>query len=176
MSKILVVVDMQEGFRYSQTEAILPNIIKLLARFGDSTLFTQFIDMAGSPFEKLLRWKKFQNSQNRQLLAELRSFPKPQNTFTHKGYSLFTSELEAFLAKHHRSTWYLCGIFTDVAIVQTALELFDRDIEVKVIADACASPNDFHYSGIHQAALETIRHAIGSQNVLKTDSIELDFK
>ncbi len=58
---LLIIFDMQEGFRYENVEKLIPNINKLINKINKYIIFTVFDNKKNSFFEKQLNWKKFEN-------------------------------------------------------------------------------------------------------------------
>ena len=73
MNKILLIIDMQEGFRKKESEKIIPNIIELKKYFKEKIIFCNFVNKKNSQFEKQLNWKKFQTKKDQELFIELAS-------------------------------------------------------------------------------------------------------
>ena len=69
MKKILLVVDMQNGFaRYDQTIKLTVKIRKLLEReLFDSVIATRFLNDDNSIYEKLFGWKRLKTKEDREL-------------------------------------------------------------------------------------------------------------
>ena len=164
--KALIVIDMQEGFRHAESEAITRKILKLARGFRGEVIFSVFIDKPNSMFERELHWPKFQSAKNQELFKELR--PVARTIVQHKGYSVLTNRLRKLLKEKKIESVYLCGIYTDVCVIKASMDLFDNGIDVKVIADACAS---LHGDGNHRYALDSLRHIIGTKNVIEASNL-----
>jgi|SRR3989344_982970 len=162
--KALIVIDMQEGFRYPETEAIIPDIITEIKRFEGLVIFTQFFDAKNSLFERQLKWNKFQKEENQKILKELDKYDKI--VFRHFGYTAIASELIEFLKKGNVKQTYLAGIYTDVSVLKSAMDLFDHGFEVFVLRGACASVHQDQNHNLHESGLESISHVIGQDHVI----------
>ncbi len=166
MAEMLLVIDMQGGFRSVASEAIVENILALRRSFQGEVVFSKFINRNGSLFEKQLGWTGLQTKHDRALFSELEA---PGNIeMEHDSYTVLTDVLIRFIREKNITTFYLCGIYTDVCVLKTAMDLFDRGYSVFVIADACSS---FHGEQHHNSAIESLRHIIGEQHVLSTADI-----
>lgn len=163
-NKALIVIDMQEGFRYPETEAIIPKIIYEIDKFDGSKIFTQFFDVSGSLFETQLKWTKFQDEKNQKILKEFNKYEKI--IFRHSGYSAITPELIDSLRKENISQVYLSGIYTDVSVLKSAMDLFDKGFEVFMLKNACASIHKNQNFDLHESGLKSISHIIGKDHII----------
>lgn len=155
---------MQEGFKYHESEVILPNIVRLKKMFNGKTVFAKFTNKKGSLFESQLKWTKFQNEDDKKLFTELQS---PGNIeFYHEGYTVLGKDLIKFIKDNRIGEVYICGVYTDVCVTKTAMDLFDNNIKAFVIEDAC---NSLHGKSYHDSAIETLKHILGKQQIISTD-------
>ena len=76
-----------------------------------------------------------------------------------------STELEQLLHGRGVQTVVVCGVLTDVCVSATARGAADRDFEVIVVEDACATMSE----ALHRAALEIIGLSFG--RVVNTDEI-----
>ncbi|RJQ15515.1 isochorismatase family protein [Candidatus Woesearchaeota archaeon] len=166
MKKLLLVIDMQEGFRSKASEKILPNIEKLMAHFSEDVIFCCFRNEKNSFFEKTLHWKRFQKESDVALMKELQSYCHKK--YYHAGYTVLTSALRNHIKNKQIEKISLCGVYTDVCISKAAMDLFDRKISVAVVADACTS---LHGNGAHAAAVKSLQYVIGKKHILSTAEI-----
>lgn len=154
---------MQEGFRYATNLKIVSNINKLINNFNGEIVFLQFINKKGSRFEKQLKWKKFQNKKDQEILKEIKiNIPKNYKKFKHYNYSILTREV---LNEIKNKEIYICGFYTNLAIIKTAIDLFDLNKKCFIIEDACAA--QFKQS-FKNSAIESLTHIIGKKQILKT--------
>ncbi len=164
----LLIIDMQEGFRFPETEKIAQSLRDNLSQFEGKIVFACFKDVIGSRFEKDLKWTIFQNIEKQKILSELKDMAEDKEIIFHSGYGI---KIPQDLIKSGDKI-FLAGIFTDVCILHTALELFDQGIDVYVIEDWCASPNNHYNKETHSCALETIRQAIGKDKVIQSSNLK----
>ena len=163
---LLVFIDLQEGFRSVELLSILPKIKQLIINFNGIKVYSFFENEINSQFEQILQWKKFQKDSDQKLIKELTGYPFRH--FKHKGYTVLTDELLQHIQEQKISTLYLAGIYTDVAIVKTAMDAFDKNIKVKIIGDACTS---LHGKNAHKQAIDSLKHIIGRQNIVQTKEL-----
>ena len=82
--------------------------------------------------------------------------------------NLSLDKLKGFISKNRISKVYLCGIYTDVCIIKTAMDLFDYNIKTFVIEDAC---NSLHEKKNHDSAIDTLKNILGKKNILLTKDV-----
>lgn len=92
-----MIIDMQEGFRFKESEAIIPKIKWLSCNFDGDVAFSCFENKKGSMFEKSLKWKRFQKKREQELFKELRDVTARK--FRHSGYTVLNKVLLAFINK-----------------------------------------------------------------------------
>lgn len=163
MKKVLLVIDMQEGFRYPETVKIIPKINKLITKFNGEIVFLQFINKKESLFEKQLNWQKFQNKNDQEIFKELKN--EKFKKYKHSTYSVLTKEILKLIKNKEI---YICGIYTDVTIIKTAMDLFDLNKKCIIIEDACAG--QFKKS-LHQSAIKSLTHIIGKPQIKKVNEV-----
>lgn len=166
MVNLLLIIDMQEGFRSAESEAILSNLLKLKNSFKGKIVFSKFINNKNSLFEKQLDWTRFQNKKDKKLFSELQTSNNIK--LEHDTYTVLNEELKEFISKNKITKVYLCGVYTDVCIIKTAMYLFDNKIETFVIEDAC---NSLHGKKNHNSAIDSLRHILGKKKILLTSDI-----
>jgi len=166
MESLLLIIGMQKGFRYAGSEALLPNLLKLKKSFKGKIVFSKFVNDKDSLFEKQLNWTEFQNEEDKKLFSELRASNNIE--FEHNGYTVINEALLQFIKENKIIKVYLCGIYTDVCITKTAMDLFDKGIETFVIEDAY---NSLHGKSIHDSAIESLRHILGKKQILLTNDV-----
>ncbi|MDD5625989.1 MAG: cysteine hydrolase [Patescibacteria group bacterium] len=166
MENLLLIIDMQEGFRHAESESVLPNILKLIKSFKGKIVFSKFVNRKISLFEKQLGWFKFQNPEDQKLFLELQASDNIE--FEHDTYTVLNNSLKEFIRKNTITKVFLCGIYTDVCIIKTAMDLFDNDIETFVIKDAC---NSLHGKKNHDSATDSLVHILGKKHILLTDNV-----
>lgn len=155
---------MQEGFRYPESELIVPKILDEVNSGKYVNIFTKFVDVSGSNFETQLKWTKFQDESNQRVMKEFNNADK--NVFEHNSYTAITSEVLDFFNSNSIKKVYLCGIYTDVSVLKSAMDLFDAKYEVFVLKDCCASIHKNQNFDLHQSGLESISHIIGKDHII----------
>ncbi len=168
MPNILIVVDMQEGFRYNNVERIIPKIKMLLGKAKTAAVFTKFVDKKGSEFDIVLHWSKFVRKKDQELLREFARF-SDLKTITHNGLNILTKNMLKEIKRRRANTVYLCGVYSDVSIGKAAMDLFDKKIDVKIVSDATTSQN----AAYNKYVLASLRRVIGKKNIVKSADVAI---
>ncbi|MCB9809545.1 cysteine hydrolase [Candidatus Peribacteria bacterium] len=163
---LCIVIDMQQGFRYPEATAILPQVQQLVERFPGQVVLSLFRNEPGSFFETRLRWKKMQREEERALMPELDRALLPR--FWHSGYTVLTPELVQYIEAYAPDRVYIAGIYTDVCVLHTALSAADHGWHTLVVRDCCASLHGYRH---HVMALETLLYALGEEYMVPLQSL-----
>ena len=169
---VLVVVDVQNGFITEHSEPAVPIIVDLVRRWqasGGEVVFSRYLNYAGSPFERLIGWTKMTDGPETDLVAELVPYVSAQTPVVNKYiYSLFTPEGTQLVTESGWTDLYICGIDTEICVLKTAVDAFERDLTPWILEDACAS-----HSGpeIHDAGLLVARRFIGVNQIIRTGDL-----
>lgn len=83
-------------------------------------------------------------------------------------YTMFTDEGEQLAKDRGWAEIYVCGIDTEVCVLKTAVDAFERDIVPRLIVDASAS-----HSGTeaHEAGLLVAQKMIGRKQLVRAADI-----
>ena len=163
MDKTLIVTDVQKGFINRWTEHIPARIAELIrkAQFDDQ-LFTKFLNEPESPFERILGWDRLKDSPETDLVPELQEFAR--KVFVKTGYSAFQAQgFEEYLRVNKLKDLYIVGIDTDVCVLKTAVDAFEKGFHPRVLTDYCASSRGLK---MHKAGLSVLKRFIGEKNLL----------
>jgi len=169
---VLVVVDVQNGLVTEHSEPIVPIIADLVSRWhaacGD-VIFTRYLNYAGSPFERLIGWTEMVEAPGTDLVTELAPYINPSTPIIDKYiYTLFTPEGTRLVEERGWTDLYICGIDTEICVLKTAVDAFERNLTPWIIKDACAS-----HSGpdAHDAGLFIASRFIGINQIIHTSSL-----
>jgi nicotinamidase-related amidase len=110
----LVVVDMQEGFRYQESEAIIAEIRLAIDIFAGSLLFAKFINREDSLFHTQLNWEKMRDSSDTKLFSQFKDYE--DSSFEHYTYSILNDDLRAIIEREGISRIYLAGVLTSASL------------------------------------------------------------
>jgi nicotinamidase-related amidase len=99
-------------------------------------------------------------------VADLQRFvPRAAGVVDKYAYTLFTDDGEKLVRSGEWTDLYICGIDTEVCVLKTAVDAFERDVTPWIIADASAS-----HSGrqAHDAGVLVATKMIGRNQVVGT--------
>lgn len=160
---VLVVVDVQNGFVGPYTKHVPPAIAAYLdkrrERFA-AVIATKFRNPPGSSFEELIDWQRLRDSPEVDLAPEI---VECVDTIVDKTCYGAVDELAEILRNYRTTDVYLCGIDTDVCVLQNAAGLFDKGFTPRVIYSLCATNGG---DDAHRAAYPLLCRTIGSRQVL----------
>jgi nicotinamidase-related amidase len=169
--KMLLVVDMQNGFMPDKCRHIIPVVTELIKHFlaeGKPVAFTRFINTANSSYVKLIHWSRVMQEPETRIIDELQQYTS--TVFNKHYYSAFTEDFLRFISKNQIDKLYLCGVATDSCILKTAIDSFERDIEPIVVEDAC-----FSHGGqqAHDSGLFLLRRNIGKNQIKMASKVKV---
>jgi nicotinamidase-related amidase len=172
-SAVLVVIDVQNGFVREESAYVVPRIVNLVDRWqaaGGDTLFTRYINYAGSPFERLIGWSECMTSPQIDIVPELLPYAdRATAVVDKKGYGLLADPAAAALvAERGWTDLYICGIATESCVLATALGAFEADLTPWLIEDASAT----HAGRVaHEAGILVAQRFIGEGQIIRTADI-----
>lgn len=167
-NKILIVVDVQNGFIKTQEHVDNANQITNLVKHSnfDKVVATKFINYTGSLYEKCFNWYELKTSDATDLYAPLKPFV--DETFTKSTYNCVNDKFIELLVQLNNGKLpeqvYLCGLDTDACVLATAVGLFDNKIIPIVLEDYCFSTGGRQY---HEAGLKCLERTIGKSQIRK---------
>lgn len=163
----LVVVDVQNGFVTEHSAHVVPVIVGLVRRWQEASrdvVFTRYINHQGSIFERAMGWSKLQESPEIDIVSELQPFIAGAIAVIDKRiYTMFTDEGDQLAKDRGWSEIYVCGIDTEVCVLKTAVDAFERDIVPRLVVDASASHSG---SEAHEAGLLVAQKMIGRRQLV----------
>jgi nicotinamidase-related amidase len=169
---VLVVVDVQNGFITEHSRPVVPVIVDLVRRWqaaDGAVVFSRYLNYAGSPFERLIGWTKMANEPETGIVTELAPYIHPDTPVVDKYiYTLFTPEGTHLVNERGWTDLYICGIDTDICVLKTAVDAFERNLTPWILKDACAS-----HSGpeAHAAGLFIAGRFIGANQIIDTTNL-----
>ena len=168
----LVVVDVQNGFVTEHSRHVVPLIVDLAKRWkelGRDVVFTRYINYDDSPFERIIKWSKLKYSPEIDIVDELQPLTgRPARVIDKRVYTLFADEGEALVQSRGWTDLYICGIDTEVCVLKTAVDAFERNITPWLISDASAS-----HAGTetHRAGLLVATKLIGPRQIISATDV-----
>ena len=119
-----------------------------------------FINDDNSNFYRILNYKGCMTEKDRNIVIDTKNY----KIIEKRVYTAYNDELKLYIDSNNFETIYLCGIDTDACVLKTALDLFENNLDVKVIEDCSMSHSGIEY---HNSAINMLRKLIGNQNVIK---------
>lgn len=165
MKKLLLVIDMQQGWRHRiATEGVMQRTVELCKNFEGDIIHCCFRNDPDSLFHSQLHWKRFIEAPDTDQIAEIAPLNLP--VYWRTTYSCVTPELAPLFARYDHI--YIAGVFTDISVAATAMQLFDMGIPVTVVSDCVAT---LHGEDVHEAALKSLEQAIGRRYVVPAEEL-----
>lgn len=164
----LIVVDVQNGFVTEHSAHVVPVIVDLVKRWqeaGRDVVFTRYINHQNSIFERTMGWSKLQESPEIDIVPELQPLASNAVAVIDKRiYTMFTDEGDQLAKDRGWTEVYVCGIDTEVCVLKTAVDAFERDIVPRLVVDASASHSG---SEAHEAGLLVAQKMIGRRQLVQ---------
>jgi len=164
-NRLLIVIDLQKGWRHkTATEAAMLRTVNLCKQFAGDIVHCRFRNDPKSLFHSELHWYEFTGAPDTDEIPEIAPLRLP--TCWRSTYSCLTPELLPMVKKYSRV--YIAGVFTDISVASTAMNILDLNKAVSVVGDCVAS---LHGEDVHLAALKSLAHAIGYKNIVTAESL-----
>lgn len=157
---LLLVIDCQDAFINEFTEPYIDRIDNLVNsnkyRF---IAFTKYINTTDSVFYTRLKYDKCLSEEDRKIVIDTKEY----DVFEKLTYTALNDELKSYIEKKKITEIHLCGFDTEACVLKTALDLFENNYNVNVLADYTMSNSGLDY---HNWALNILRKLIGKNNVI----------
>lgn len=164
--RLLLVVDVQNCFINSYTERIPDRIRWLIERGGFApVLFTAFINVAGSPYRRVLDWHECAVPPDTDLAAPLDGLAAPDCVYQKPGFTGIPDTLARRLRDEAPAEVAVVGIDTDMCVLKVAMDVFDQGLKPVVLVDCCASTAGLQ---AHLAGLAVLARNIGADQLRTT--------
>ncbi len=165
MKKLLLVIDLQKGWRHkTATESAMIRTVELVKKFDGEIIHCRFKNDPNSLFHTQLGWKRFVKPYDTDEIPEIASLKL--KTCWRTTYSCVNDELRPLLKEYDHV--YIAGVFTDISVASTAMDIFDMNIPVSIVVDCVAT---LHGQQVHDMELRSLDHAIGSKNLVEAKDI-----
>ena len=160
MSKLLLVIDVQNDFINDNTSKILKKIEDLVKsdKF-DNIIFTRFINDENSIWYKKLNYDGCMTSHGMAITIDTGI----HKIFDKRIYSALNDELKNYIVDNNIDKIYLCGFDTDACISKTALDLFENNYDVYILKDYCMTTAGID---LHNVYINNLRRLIGEDKVI----------
>ena len=153
MSKILLVIDVQEGFMNKNTETVYKKIVKYLWDGGieyNKVVFTKYINNKSSPAYRIGYDRMFCGKEI-EIYNELREWcvchRELYKIFRKDTYSCWYSKnrngilFTEWLKENRITDIDICGVESNCCVLASAFDLFDNGYKVNILLDKCANMN-----------------------------------
>lgn len=166
MTEPLLIVDVQNGFLNEFTHFIPGRIAELIARKRyDPLLFTRFVNVPGSPYDRLLDWHACSGPPETNLAPDVSDFATEGTVFEKPGFTGLPDKLARFLIDAGFKQIAVAGIDTDMCVLKCAMDIFDLGIAPIILTDCCASTAGLQ---AHLAGLAILSRNVGPQQLRAT--------
>lgn len=165
MKKLLIVIDLQKGWRHkTATEEVFKDCVELCKKFDGDIIHCRFKNDPKSLFHTQLHWTRFVDPEDTDEIPEIAELKL--KTFWRSTYSCITDELEPLVRDYEHV--YIAGVFTDISVFMTAMELFDMGVPVSVVIDCVGT---LHGEQVHYHSLRSLSHGIGVRQLVKAKDV-----
>lgn len=167
MKKILLVVDMQNGFtQREQTVMVKEKILGLLKlHLFDSVIATRFQNCDNSIYERTFGWMGMKTPQEQALVEEFGKYI--DYVFDKSVYTCINSDFIQRICHLNDGIYpkeiYVVGVDTDCCVLTIATALFEHNIRPIVLTQYCASNGGLQS---HQAGLLCMKRLIGEKQLV----------
>lgn len=140
------------------------NAVELCKKFDGEVIHCCFRNDPETLFHFQLNWKRFVGTPDTDEIPEAAELHLPQ--YWRTTYSCVNEELLPIVKGYDHV--YIAGVFTDVSVAATAMNIFDLNIPVTVVSDCVAT---LHGEDVHEAALKSLELTMGSKYVVPAAAI-----
>lgn len=167
MKKILLLIDMQNGFcKREHTTPLAIKIKDLLEKeLFDVVIATRFINSDDSAYERFFDWDVMKSEEEIQLIDGYEDYI--HHIVDKSTYSCINDDV---VEKIHEANdnkapeqIFLAGVDTDACVLASATGLFDIDIRPVVLVNYCASNGG---SESHDAGIICLERLIGKEQLV----------
>lgn len=160
MKSLLLIIDLQQGWRHeTATEEAMLNTVELAKRFAGDVIHCCFRNDETSLFYKELAWSRFFTAEDTAEIAEIQPLTLP--IYWRSTYSCVNDETAKLIKQYDRV--YICGVFTDVSVAATAMNIFDLGVPVGIVSDCVAT---LHGEATNLVQLRAFESIVGAKNLL----------
>lgn len=160
LNKLLLVIDLQNGFINQNTEDLKQKIKKLIEdNMYEKVLFTRFINVLESIWVKKLNYTGCLTKEEQALAIET----KYCDIIDKYLYTAVNDKLVRYIKENKIDKIYICGIDTECCVLQTALDLFEDNYDIYILKDYCRC---MHGEIENNQALEIIGRNIGENRII----------
>src|SRR5262245_20621627 len=127
---LLLIIDLQKGWRHTiATNEVMLKTVELCKNFDGDIIHCCFKNNPDSLFVKQLGWLRFMEPKDIDQIPEVQPLNLP--IYWRSAYSCVDSKTRPIIKKYDHV--YIAGVFTDVSVMSTAMDIFDMNIPVSVV-------------------------------------------
>lgn len=170
-SAVLYVIDVQNGFITPESEHVAPVIAKIVdcwSAAGGAIAFSRYFNYTDSEFERLSDFYGLYGPPETDLDPRISTAASDPLVIDKLTYSGLSPEFERVARRHRWTDVVLCGIDTELCVLATALEAFDRGFTPWIVADGCASTGG---DAAHAAGMRVLTRGIGERQIIDTGTL-----
>jgi nicotinamidase-related amidase len=162
---LLLVIDLQKGWRHkTATEAAMLRTVALCKKFTGDIIHCCFKNDPESLFHKQLHWNRFMEPSDTDQIPEIAVFDLP--LYWRSTYSCVDERTLPILKRYDHV--YIAGVFTDISVAVTAMDIFDHSIPVSVVVDCVAT---LHGQAVHEHSLRSLDFALGKKHLVEAKNV-----
>lgn len=155
--KVLLIIDVQNGFVKKQTQYVVDNLRKLLSKERyDKIIQTRWENYMGSRYEEQLGYTAVGNTQETDTVFH----DVGDIVITRCAYSAYTDKLVKNISKDDEI--YVCGLETDACVLGTCFSLWDNGYKFKVIEN-CTGTNA---KDLHKPSIKLMQRQFGKDCIV----------
>lgn len=171
MKKALVIVDMQEGFLNSNTEKLIPKMLKFIDRHKKSfelIIATQYVNHTKTPCYVFEGWKDcMKGTKDTNIVADI--MDRTDCVLEKDVYSCWSSDLVDIIQEHKVDKVYFVGVNTGCCVLHSAFDAYNNLQDCAVIEDLCGSTSG---DESHRAAIRVLKECITKQRIITTEQFD----
>jgi len=157
---------MQKGF--SRDAEKLIGKLNDSYQYFDTVCFSMFENKKKSLFETELNWFDFQNDEDKQLIEGI-NIPEGSKFLWHSTFTVFNDALKEFLSQEQPQEVYLVGLFSDMCLLKTAMDMFDYGMLPYIVKDLSVSSRG---ETSHNLVFDTLKEAVGESRLVYMDDLK----
>ena len=138
--------------------------VELCKNFDGDIIHCCFWNDPKTLFHNQLRWYRFVAAEDTDQIPEIEPLNLPR--YWRNTYSCVNDETLPLIKDHSRV--YIAGVFTDISVAMTAMDVFDQGVPVDVVADCVAT---LHGPLVHENSLRSLGFAIGRAHLVQSHDL-----
>lgn len=138
--------------------------VELCKTFPGDVIHCCFKNDPNSLFHTQLNWKRFVDPADTDEIPEVAALNLPR--YWRGTYSCINDETLPIIRRYGHI--YIAGVFTDVSVAATAMDIFDKNIPVSVVKDCVAT---LHGQAAQESGLRSLDLALGPRQLVTAESL-----